>query len=272
MSLQNLYEPNNEELYCKNLELEILEVNTLEAGTNAEDGHIILYDTMVAITDEAVSLGGPGQGFNNLYCRTLCGLNGPVAVLVSINGNPTEVSPGVEENTPLVISNTTPSSGINAGITGPGSAAVAFPNGILFGLVSSGYSRLSYYGETTGTFTNGGCYSGVGTPVTYVATRIGNIIQMGIVFGNPGDTAPNANVAGGPISLSGLPTPLHPTVNSYVSIPILSNVTRAMGILRISGGTVSIYNGLAGTESFVPLLAACYSQPLGTRFDFSYSL
>lgn len=148
------------------------------------------------------------------------------------------------------------------------------PAGLKIG--SNSNSKLSNYNSITGTFTLGGCYTGlVDYSVTYKAVIIGDAVVMSIKINStaipPSTNPPNAQ-NNNPIILGGLNSSLNPATPKVVDMMVRYNALNQIGTIKIASNSITIYSTFDVASGFQNGFPAAYVYPIGTEFSFSYPL
>lgn len=290
MSVQNILVPNNNDIYCKNLsvagdfDVTSISADTISADTiSASEGifgsvsteeiladpgaFITLSNNMAPISDEAVSLGTGGRGFNNLFCKNLCGLGGPVNVVTSINGP--------------IISNAITNLAITdpVGIVGAGNSGtdpVRLNNGLIFGNTGSTTSTaLSTYYTIAATPSTQGSVSGPFAAISivdWVATRIGNTVSLRFRFNRTNCSNVLATIF---ITLGvGFNSIFYPSTGVGFSVPVSLGdgaATAALGYID-SSGNITITSLTNGNMTFANAQAVGLAVPNGTYYQINYNI
>lgn len=242
MSLQNLKQPNNYELYVGNAVIENIETNELSVNLIKADPpntEIQINNDLVPVASIATSLGSTSLGFRNLFCQNLCGLNAEVNVPNGITG-------------------------ANA------STKLNIVAGLQFGAISGSNTQatLNNYLEGTTSLTASGAIS---ANISIKYTVIGKSVCLGMSI-PPGTLA----VAGGstPIIFT-LPVGLRPLSPVAINgVTMLVNNTKPIGsVLIATSGVVNIFSTDArSTDSYVIGQVANFCVPDNQYTYISYNL
>lgn len=246
MSLQNLLEQNNYELYCdtvnvNNFGLDTIKTNNIEplTGNNITvTGNIILPNSLSLDRQ----IGSSSSFFSNLWCERLQGANAPVMIQNGITGE-NATNPLYVATNGLQFTNTPPVAPITNYV-------------------------VNFYAEYTGTMTAGNAIAN--TVANYRAVRMGSIVNLSFGF-NQQTAAPAGNL--NPIDISSLPVALRPSSTRVIAIPVIVNNTFPLGGLQINtDGTLSIYSNTKLTTYFINGTSAGIYIPDGDLYCVSYNL
>lgn len=253
MSLQNLYEPNNETIYCKNLEAENLTVT----GNTTLNSVTVNQFTVDNITVESITV-------DNITVESITVNDVQVNNITADNGTFTNVQ----------VDNITADDGtftnLNVGtLGGIGSNPINVNDGFIFS--GLGNTLFNVYSDISGFLGAGGCYTGISNlTIPYNATRIGQCVTFS--FSIEVTALPDAT-SNQEIQLLNLPTQLQPQTAKVASTLNMNvNNTYPLGAIYISGSTIHLYSDLDLNAGFITGRVAYYDYPLNTVVCFTYNL
>lgn len=245
MSLQNILVPNNYDLYARTFTTEEFSSDTITTNNinslNDPNDNITVTGNLVVVADDAFDLGASGKGFNNLYCRNLNGLNGPVNVTTGVRGN--------NGTNPVIIYQY-------------GLQFLPDPND-----ANPSQSVLNNYFNSQGTIEILGCFTLNPLTANYSITVVGNIVTfcLGYFTGNPSSNGPIT------ISFASIPEIL-PVSTQAFTIPMRFGGTRSVvgGIVTSTG--IIIYSDLNSGSFTTAMTPTEPSIPNGSFYVITYQL